>query len=281
MMANNLLNGKKGIIFGALDEKSIAWKAALRAHEEGARLVLTNAPIALRMGQITELSRMVGEAPVIGADATSIQDIENLYNQAKEYFEGGFDFILHSIGMSPNVRKGRSYGDLDYEYLTRTLDVSAISFHKIMHVAEKMDVMNEWGSIIALSYIAAQRTFPSYSDMAEAKAILESIARSYGYRFAKNKKVRVNTISQSPTITTAGSGVGGFDIFYSYAEKMSPLGNASSDDCANYIIVMFSDLTRMITMQNLMHDGGFSSVGITDALIEDLKVLEKNKKGNN
>ncbi|MFC2126158.1 enoyl-ACP reductase [Bacteroidota bacterium] len=279
-MTNNLLKGKKGIIFGALDEKSIAWKTAIRAHEEGAQLVLTNAPIALRMGQITELSKIVGNAPVIGADATSIDDIETLYKETKEYFRGGVDFILHSIGMSPNVRKGRSYGDLDYDYLRRTLDISAISFHKVMQVAEKTEIMNEWGSILALSYIAAQRTFPSYSDMAEAKALLESIARSYGYRFAKSNKVRVNTISQSPTMTTAGSGVGGFDVFFSYADKMSPLGNASAEDCANYIIVLFSDLTRMVTMQNLMHDGGFSSAGITDDMIDDLMKIEKRKTKN-
>ncbi len=276
-MTNNLLKGKKGIIFGALDNKSIAWKTAIRAYEEGAKLVLTNAPIALRMGKIKELSKIVGDAPIIGADATSIEDIENLYKETKEHFGGGIDFILHSIGMSPNVRKGRKYGDLDYDYLRRTLDISAISFHKVMQVAEKSEIMNEWGSILALSYIAAQRTFPSYSDMAEAKALLESIARSYGYRFARNKRIRVNTISQSPTMTTAGSGVGGFDVFFSYAEKMSPLGNASAEDCANYIVVLFSDFTRMVTMQNLMHDGGFSSVGITDELIEDLMKIEEGK----
>lgn len=270
-MAYNLLKGKKGIIFGALDEKSIAWKTALRAYEEGASLVLTNAPIALRMGTINELSGMVGNAPVIGADATSIEDLENLYKAVQDHFGGGIDFILHSIGMSPNVRKGRSYGDLNYEWMLKALDVSAISFHKMMQVAEKMEIMNEWGSIVALSYIAAQRTFPDYSDMAQAKAMLESIARSYGYRFAKSKKVRVNTISQSPTMTTAGSGVGGFDIFYDYSSKMSPLGNASAEDCANYIVAMFSDLTRMVTMQNLMHDGGFSSSGITEDIIKELK----------
>ena len=270
-MAYNLLKGKKGIIFGALDEKSIAWKTATRAYEEGASLVLTNAPIALRMGTINELSGIVGNAPIVGADATSIEDLENLYKTSLDHFGGGVDFILHSIGMSPNVRKGRSYGDLNYEWMMKALDVSAISFHKMMQVAEKMEVINEWGSIVALSYIAAQRTFPDYSDMAQAKAMLESIARSYGYRFAKSKKVRVNTISQSPTMTTAGSGVGGFDIFYDYSSKMSPLGNASAGDCANYIVAMFSDLTRMVTMQNLMHDGGFSSSGITEDIIRELK----------
>jgi len=269
-MAFNLLKGKKGIIFGALDTKSIAWKAALRAHEEGAQLVLSNAPIALRMGTINELAKAVGGAPVIGADATSLKDLENLYSTTQEHFGGGVDFILHSIGMSPNVRKGKSYGDLSYEYFQKTLDVSALSFHKMMQVAEKMNLMNEWGSILGLSYIAAQRTYPDYSDMAQAKAVLESIARSYGYRFARTSKVRVNTISQSPTVTTAGTGVGGFDVFYEYSEKMSPLGNATADDCANYIISLFSDLTRMVTMQNLMHDGGFSSSGMTEEMIKDL-----------
>jgi len=270
-MAFNLLKGKKGIIFGALDSKSIAWKAAIKAHEEGASLVLTNAPIALRMGTISELSEIVGNAPVVGADATSVEDLEKLYQSAMDHFGGGIDFILHSIGMSPNVRKGRSYGDLNYEWMMKSLDVSAISFHKLMQVAEKMDVMNEWGSIVGLSYIAAQRTFPDYSDMAQAKAMLESIARSYGYRFGKSKNVRVNTISQSPTITTAGSGVGGFDAFYDYSQKMSPLGNATAEDCANYIIVMFSDMTRKVTMQNLMHDGGFSNSGMTEDLIKEFQ----------
>lgn len=270
-MAYNLLKGKKGIIFGALDDKSIAWKTAIKAYEEGAQLILTNAPIAMRMGTIHELSKLVGDAPVFGADATSVEDIENLYVAARDHFGGGIDFILHSIGMSPNVRKGRPYGDLNYEWFQKTLDVSGISFHKVMQVAEKLDIMNEWGSIVALSYIAAQRTFPDYSDMAQAKALLESIARSYGYRMAIKKKVRVNTISQSPTVTTAGTGIGGFDVFMDFAEKMSPLGNATAEDCAQYCIVMFSDLTRKVTMQNLMHDGGFSSSGITEELIERLK----------
>ena len=269
-MANGLLEGKKGIIFGALDENSIAWKTALKVHEQGGKFTLTNAPIALRMGTINKLAEETG-AEVIPADATSLEDLENLYSQSKEALGGNFDFILHSIGMSPNVRKGKEYGQLNYDWFQKTLDVSALSFHKVMQVAEKMDIMNEWGSILALSYIAAQRTFPDYSDMAQAKALLESIARSYGYRFAINKKVRVNTISQSPTMTTAGSGVPGFDIFYDYAERMSPLGNASGEACADYIIAMFSDLTRMVTMQNLMHDGGFSTSGITDALIERLE----------
>jgi enoyl-[acyl-carrier protein] reductase I len=268
-MAHNLLKGKKGIIFGALDENSIAWKVAVKAKEEGAEFTLTNAPIAMRMGEINKLAEQCN-AQVIPADATSLEDLENLFSKSAEILGGKIDFVLHSIGMSPNVRKGKEYGDLNYEWFLKTLDISGVSFHKVMQTAEKLDVMNEWGSILALSYIAAQRTYPDYSDMAQAKAVLESIARSYGYRFAKNKKVRVNTISQSPTKTTAGKGISGFDVFYDYADLMSPLGNASADDCASYIIMMFSDYTKMVTMQNLMHDGGFSSSGITEALIERL-----------
>ncbi len=269
-MSHNLLKGKRGIIFGALDERSIAWKVAQVAKAEGATFTLTNAPIAMRMGAINQLAEECG-AEVIPADATSIEDLENLFTKSMEVLGGKIDFVLHSIGMSPNVRKGREYGDLNYDWFQKTLDISAISFHKVMQTAEKLDAMNEWGSIMALSYIAAQRSFPDYSDMAQAKSMLESIARSYGERFGRLKNVRVNTISQSPTMTTAGSGVGGFDVFFDYAEKMSPLGNASAEACANYTVMFFSDFTRMVTMQNLMHDGGFSSSGITGALIEQLK----------
>lgn len=268
-MAYNLLKGKRGIIFGALDERSIAWKVAEKAHEEGATFTLTNAPIAMRMGEINKLAEKCG-SEVIPADATSLEDLENLFTKSSEILGGKIDFVLHSIGMSPNVRKKKQYGDLNYDWFLKTLDVSALSFHKVMQVAEKMDIMNEWGSILALSYIAAQRTFPDYGDMAQAKAVLESIARSYGYRFAKKNKVRVNTISQSPTMTTAGTGVGGFDVFFDYADKMSPLGNASAESCADYCVSLFSDLTRMVTMQNLLHDGGFSASGITDEIIEEM-----------
>ncbi|GGG25693.1 enoyl-ACP reductase FabI [Pontibacter amylolyticus] len=268
-MSYNLLKGKKGIIFGALDEKSIAWKVAMRAKEEGAEFVLTNAPIAMRMGEINKLAEACN-AQIIPADATSVEDLENLFAKAQEILGGKLDFVLHSIGMSPNIRKGKSYGDLNYEWFQKTLDISALSFHKVMHVAEKQDAMNEWGSIVALSYIAAQRVFPDYTDMSHAKALLESIARNYGHRFGNLKKVRVNTVSQSPTKTTAGTGVGGFDAFYDYADKMSPLGNASAESCADYCITLFSDLTRMVTMQNLMHDGGFSYMGISEDVVEML-----------
>lgn len=265
-MNHQLLQGKKGIIFGALDEQSIAWKVAEQCAAEGAQIVLTNAPVAMRFGKIQELGEKIN-APVIPADATSMQDLENLIDQATEHFGSKLDFVLHSIGMSVNMRKKREYTDLNYDWMHKTLDISAISFHRLMQTLWKLDSMNEWGSILALSYIAAQRVFPDYNEMAEAKALLESFARSFGYHFGQHKKVRVNTVSQSPTITTAGSGVKGFDDFYSYAEKMSPLGNASAEDCAKFCTILFSDYTRMVTMQNLYHDGGFSSMGVSPAIL--------------
>lgn len=269
-MANNLLKGKRGIITGALDENSIAWHVAERAYAEGATFTLTNAPIAMRMGKINELAKACN-TEIIPADATSVEDLEKLYTQSMELLGGKIDFVLHSIGMSPNIRKGRPYGDLNYDWYQKSIDISALSFHKMMHVAEKLDAMNEWGSVVGLSYIAAQKTFPFYTDMADAKAVLESIARGFGYRYGKAKKVRVNTVSQSPTKTTAGSGIDGFSAFADFADKMSPLGNASAADCANYCVFLFSDLSRMITMQNLYHDGGYSSTGISEEVIEMFK----------
>ncbi len=276
-MAYNLLQGKRGIIFGALDENSIAWKTAQKVFDEGGRFVLTNAPIAMRMGKINELAAAC-QTEVIAADATSVEDLENLVTRAQEVLGGKLDFILHSIGMSPNIRKGKNYGDLNYDFFNKTLDVSALSFHKVMHVAEKLDALNDGASIVALSYIAAQRSFPDYTDMSQAKAMLESIARSYGQRLGKLKGVRVNTISQSPTMTTAGQGVGGFDVFFDFADKMSPLGNATAEDCADYTVTLFSDLTKKVTMQNLLHDGGFSSAGISEEIVADLvKVRDLSK----
>jgi len=266
-MANDILKGKRGIIFGALDEHSIAWKVAEKAAEEGAIFTLTNAPIAMRMGKINDLAAKCN-AEIIPADATSLADLDNLVQGSMDKLGGKLDFVLHSIGMSPNVRKSKPYTDLNYDFFQKTVDVSALSFHKVMQTTMKLDAMNEWSSILALTYIAAQRTFPDYSDMAEAKSMLESIARSFGYHYGTAKNVRVNTISQSPTRTTAGSGVKGFDDFIDFADKMSPLGNATAEDCANYCISMFSDYTRMVTMQNLMHDGGFSSTGITAKMLE-------------
>ena len=266
-MAHQLLKGKRGIIFGALDPNSIAWITAERVHEEGGTFVLTNAPIAMRMGTIDELAKKTG-AKVIPADATSLEDLQNLVDQSVEILGGKLDFVLHSIGMSVNVRKGRAYTDQNYDWTQKGTDVSAMSFHKVMQTLYKSDAMNEWGSIVALSYMAAQRVFPDYNDMADNKAFLESIARSFGYFFGRDKKVRVNTISQSPTPTTAGKGVKGFDGFIAYAEKMSPLGNATALDCANYTITLFSDLTKRVTLQNLYNDGGFSNMGVSDAIME-------------
>lgn len=266
-MAYNLLKGKRGIISGALNEDSIAWKVAEKAFEEGAEFTLTNAPIALRMGEINKLAEKC-EAEIIPADATSTDELENLFTKSTEILGGKIDFVLHSIGMSPNVRKNRTYGNLNYDWYLKSIDISALSFHKMLQTAEKLDAINDWGSVVALSYIAAQRTFPFYNDMAEAKSVLESIARSYGYRYGKSKKVRVNTVSQSPTKTTAGTGISGFDSFFDFADKMSALGNAPAEDCANYCIFLFSDLSRMITMQNLYHDGGFSNTGISEEIIE-------------
>lgn len=266
----NLLKGKKGIIFGALDEKSIAWKTAQRCVAEGAEIILTNAPIALRMGEINKLAEECN-APVIPADVTSMDDLNNLFIKSKEHFGGGVDFILHSVGMSLNLRKGLHYTEANYDFMHKTLDISAMSLHRVLQVAMKQDAINEWGSVVALSYIAAQRIFPDYNDMADAKSMLESIARNFGYQYGVKKNVRINTISQSPTRTTAGNGVKGFEGFITYAEKMSPLGNASSDQCADYTITLFSDLTKMVTMQNLFHDGGFSFTGVSQAVIEQME----------
>ena len=266
----NLLKGKKGIIFGALDEKSIAWITALRCHEEGAQLLLTNAPVAMRMGEINKLAEAVN-APVVPCDVSSNDDVNNLITKAMEHFGGGFDFILHSIGMSLNVRKGKHYTQIDYGFNQKTLDISAMSLHRVLRTAWDMDALNEWSSVIALTYIAAQRVFPDYNEMADAKALLENVSRSFGYHYGVRKKVRINTVSQSPTRTTAGSGVKGFEGFINYAEKMSPLGNASAEDCANYCTLLFSDYARMVTMQNLFHDGGFSFTGVTQQVIEQME----------
>lgn len=273
-MSYNLLKGKKGIIFGALDEKSIAWNVALKAHEEGAVFTLSNTPIALRFGNLKGLSEKCG-AEIIPADATSVKELENVIRRSMEVLGGKIDFILHSIGMSMNVRKSREYDDLDYDYYHKTIDISAMSFHKMIQVAKKMDAVSEWGSIVGLSYIAAQRTLYRYNDMADAKAMLESIARSFGYIYGREKNVRINTISQSPTRTTAGSGVKGIDALIDFTERMSPLGNATAEECADFCIVLFSDLSRKVTMQNIFHDGGFSGMGMSlKAMTQYKKCLE-------
>ena len=267
-MENNILKGKKGIIFGALDSSSIAWKTAESVFNEGGEFILTNAPVSIRMGSINELAEKT-KSEVVAADATSLEDLENLINIATDKF-GKLDFILHSIGMSVNVRKGRQYTDLNYDWLTKGWDVSAVSFHKLMQSLFKLDAMNQWGSIVALTYIAAQRAFPNYNDMADNKAYLESLARSFGYIFGKEKNVRVNTISQSPTLTTAGKGVKGLDDFLNYAQLTSPLGNATAEDCANLTVSLFSDYTKRVTLQNIFNDGGFSNVGVSQEIIDKL-----------
>lgn len=264
---SKLLENKRGIIFGALDERSIAWKVAEKAYEHGARFTLTNAPIALRMGAINQLAEKC-QTQVIGADATNVEDIETLFHSSMDALGGKVDFVLHSIGMSPNVRKNKPYTDLSYEFFLKTLDISALSFHKTLQTAYKLDAIADWGSVVGLTYIAAQEAYPFYSDMAEAKATLESIARSFGYHYGVRNKVRVNTISQSPTVTSAGSGIAGFDKFFAFADEMSPLGNANAAACADYCITLFSDLTRYVTMQNLFHDGGYSKTGITARIME-------------
>lgn len=272
-MAYNLLKGKRGIITGALDENSIAWKVAEKCHEEGATFVLTNAPIAMRMGEINKLAEKTGST-IIPADATSVEELTTLFTQSQEVLGGKIDFVLHSIGMSVNIRKKIPYTELNYDYFNKGIDVSAMSFHKMLAVAKKLDAINEWGSVVALTYMAAQRTYPFYTDMADIKAMLESIARSFGYHYAVDKKVRINTVSQSPTKTTAGTGIKGFGDFFDYADAISPLGNASAEDCANYCVTLFSDLTRMVTMQNLLHDGGYSSTGVSNAVLNKLGISE-------
>ncbi len=287
-MAYNLLKGKRGLIFGALNDNSIAWKTAERVYEEGGVFILTNTPASMKMGNVNQLAEKCNTI-VIPADATDVSDLENLIVKGMEHLGGKFDFVLHSIGMSPNVRKGRTYDDLNYHYLQQTFDISAISFHKILQTCRKLDAINDWGSVVALSYVAAQRTLYGYNDMADAKALLESIARSFGYIYGREKNIRINTVSQSPTMTTAGGGIMGFDKLLDFAERMSPLGNATADECADYIITLFSDLTRKVTMQNLFHDGGYSSMGMSLGAMSiyregleynDVKEDKRNKKNS-
>lgn len=257
-----LLKGKKGIITGALNEKSIAWKVAETAIAEGAEIVLTNTPVSIRLGDTARLAEKYG-CRLIPADATVVADLEALVDGAMEQFGGKFDFVLHSIGMSPNVRKRHPYQDIDYALMDKTIDISALSFHKLVQTLYHKDALNEWGSVVALTYIAADRAVSGYNDMADAKALLQSIARNFGVIYGTEKHVRINTVSQSPTDTTAGQGISGMKQMLEWADSASPLGNASAQDCANYIVTLFSDYTRMVTMQNLYHDGGFSSTGLS------------------
>jgi enoyl-[acyl-carrier protein] reductase I len=278
MMAEGLLKGKKGIIFGALDDRSIAWRVALAAHREGAQCVLTNAPIALRLGTLNALSEEIS-APIIPCDVTDQEAIADLFAQTKEHF-GTVDFILHAVGMSPNVRKGKAYTDLNYTWVHQTLDISALSLHRVLQQATQDEMLNDGASVVALSYIGAQRIFSKYSDMNDAKALLESIARNFGSRLG-SKGIRVNTVSQGPTKTSAGTGIKGFDGMFTFAEKMAPLGNPTADECADYCMTLFSDYTRMVTMQNLYHDGGFATSGISEELVEALEKAFNEESGTN
>ena len=264
-----LLAGKTGVISGALDPSSIAWALAEAAYRDGARFVLTNAPVTRRFGKINELAESVGDAPVIYADATSDDELANLFAETKEHFGGPVDFVVHSIGMGMNVRKGKAYENINYDWYHRSLDISAVSLHRMVRAALEGDALADNGSVLAMSYIGAQRIFSEYSEMGDAKALLESIVRSFGYRLGK-RGIRINAVSQSPTKTTAGGGIDGFDAMFDFGEKISPLGNADASSCADYCVTLLSDYTRMVTMQTLYHDGGFSAMGVSDALIEQL-----------
>lgn len=264
------------MIFGALDERSIAWHVALACQREGASFTLTNAPIALRFGALDKLAEETGAAAVIPCDVSDYKQVQDLIDASLEK-NGKLDFILHAVGMSPNIRKGNDYTKLNYKLLQQTLEISAISLHKVLQTCVEKEALNDGASIVALSYIGAQRIFSKYSDMNDAKALLESISRNFGSRLG-SRGIRVNTVSQGPTKTSAGSGIGGFDAMYEFADKLSPLGNPSADDCADYCVSLFSDLTRKVTMQNLYHDGGFSTNGISEELILDLAELHSTGK---
>ena len=260
-----LLDGKHGVIFGALDERSLAWKIAEACHREGATFALSNAPVTKRFGNLDALAEKTG-APVIYTDATKDDEIETLFDEATAE-HGPVDFVVHSIGMGVNVRKDRPYEDLNHDWYLKTLDISAVSLHRVVQAGLKKDALAENGSIVTLSYIGAQRVFSKYSEMGDAKALLESIVRAFGYRLGR-RGIRINSVSQSPTRTTAGGGITGFDAMFDFAEQMAPLGNADAESCADYVVTLLSDLTRMVTMQNLFHDGGFSSMGISDRTVE-------------
>ena len=267
-----LLAGKTGVISGALDPNSIAWALALAAHRDGARFVLTNAPVASRFGQLDALAEMTGGSPVVYADATSDSDLDALMAGAVETFGGPLDFVVHSIGMGLNVRKNRPYENLKYEWYLKSLDISAVSLHRMVRAALAAGALKDGGSVLAMSYIGAARTFSEYSEMGDAKALLESIVRSFGYRLGR-RGIRINAVSQSPTKTTAGGGIDGFDAMFDFAQKIAPLGNADAASCADYCVTLLSDYTRMVTMQTLYHDGGFSAMGVSDAIVEQLSGL--------
>ena len=271
---SGILQGKTGVIFGALNDSSIAWAIAKAVYKDGGRFILSNAPVVQRFGTLDALADQT-ESRLVWADATNADDLGALYSEANKDF-GKIDFIVHSIGMGMNVRKKKEYTELNYDWFKKTLDISAISLHRIVRAALDADILKDNGSILSLSYIGAQRTFSEYSEMGDAKALLESITRSFGYRLGK-RGIRINSISQSPTKTTAGSGIEGFNAMFEFAERISPLGNADAESCADYAVTLLSDYTRMVTMQTLYHDGGFSSMGISDSIVEALGAVFENE----
>ena len=276
---SQLLAGKKGVIFGALDERSLAWHVALRCMEEGAQIVLTNTEVAIQLGTVRDLASAHG-LPLIVCDATNLEDIRDLFARAQELLGGQVDFVLHAVAQSTNLRRHKSYEEANYTYFQQTIDISALSLHKILHTAMEMDAIAEGGSVVALSYIASERYFYGYNDMGDAKAMLESIARQMGALYGRKKRVRVNIVSPSPIPTKAGGGWKEIDFFYRYSNHLSPLGNADADDCAGVCVVLFSDLMKRVTMQTIYCDGGFGRTILTPELVDDYRRIEEVKDTN-
>ena len=266
-----ILSGKRGLIFGALDDRSLAWHVAKRCMAEGAQLVLTNTATAVQLGSIKELS-MEHDLPLISCDATNPAELSDLFSRAQVILGGKIDFVLHAVAQSVNMRRHKSYEEANYSYYERTMDISALSLHKILRVAMEQDALSEHGSVVALSYIGSERYCFGYNDMSDAKALLESIARQFGAIYGARRGVRVNIVSQSPTPTKAGSEWSDLDYWYRYTDKLSPLGNATADNCANVCVALFSDLMRSVTMQVIYNDGGFGRTMLTPELAEAFRV---------
>ena len=270
---SQLLAGKRGVIFGALDERSLAWHIALRCQAEGEQIVLSNTSAAIQLGTISQLAE-AHQMPLIACDATKTEELAALWQQAQAQTGGKIDFVLHGVAQSVNLRRHKSYEELNYEYYKQTLDISAMSLHKMIRTAMEQDALAEGASVVALSYIASERYFLGYNDMGDAKALLESIARQLGAIYGQKKKVRINIVSQSPTRTKAGGQWKEIDFFYRYSDQLSPLGSASADDCADVCVALFSDLMRKVTMQTIYCDGGFGRTILTPELVEDYRRME-------
>lgn len=277
MLSHDLLQNKRGIIFGAVDEQSLAWHVAMQCHAEGAKMVLTNSKYGIQLGNIQRLSELT-DSPVLECDATDVNQLHSLLLESMNLLGGQIDFILHAVAMSPNIRRKRSYDKINYSYFEQTLDVSALSLHKLLQEAKSVDAIAEWGAVVALSYIAARKPICGYVDMGDAKALLESITRTFGQVYGEEKHVRINTISQSPTLTKSTIQFPELHIMQAFAQDMSPLGNADAESCAQACVMLFSDYTRYITMQNIYNDGGFSASGLTAKYILNSKYFELRKK---